>query len=442
MIWTLLRKDFLRARRNYSGFLIALAMPLFITGLIGSVFGPSSKGGGVPTIKVAVVDEDGSFLAGFLRSAMNEGGDGGQRRYFEPIVADRAEAMELIGDNEISAVLIVPSGFTEQYFTGGKPPPLELIKNPAQSFLPAIVEELLALAAEALNAVSQNLMSEFPDLVETFEGRDTPDFAKLVKVAERVGVKFEQAEDYLFPPLIAYEKETKAKPGAVEAGGAGGQGKAKAKTKSGSENRASNFNIFAFLLPGLVAMFLLFIADSAVLELYREKEFRTLDRIRTMRRGLFPFVASKGVYAMTLILICAAIMIGLGGMIFEIEWREPGLICVLVAAYALFSVGFVSAIAGLMKTRKRAALFNSMIIMFMAFAGGSLMPTNALPLVFRDHISPCFPNYWFTEAMKTLQFSSDGPSWIYSSVRLAALGIVLLIVAAALFNRTLSKGEK
>ena len=60
-------------------------------------------------------------------------------------------------------------------------------------------------------------MSEFPALVETFEDRDTPDFAKLVKAAERVGAKFEQAEATLFPPLIAYGKETKAKPGAAKA---------------------------------------------------------------------------------------------------------------------------------------------------------------------------------------------------------------------------------
>lgn len=137
-----MRKDFLRARRNYWGFLISLAMPLFITGLIGSVFGPSSKGGGIPRIKAAIVDEDGSVLAGLLRSAMSEGGDADRQRYFGPILVDREEAMELIEDNKISAVLIVPSGFTEQYFKGGAPPPLELIKNPAQSFMPAIVEEL------------------------------------------------------------------------------------------------------------------------------------------------------------------------------------------------------------------------------------------------------------------------------------------------------------
>ena len=424
VIWTLFRKDLLRARRNYWSFVVSLAMPLFITGIIGVIFGPSSSGKGIPRIKVAIVDEDGSVLADFLRNAFNRGGDGDQPRYFEPVITDREEAMQLIEGNEISAVMVIPNNFAASYLSGQKPPALELIKNPAQSFMPAIVEELLGVVVEGLNAAHQNLMSEFPAIVETFENREMPDFRKLSEVVEQVGAKFEQAEHYVFPPLITYEKETVA------------------KIASETQPIRRDFNIFGFILPGLAAMFLLFLADGAVLELYREREFRTLERVRTLHPSLLPFVISKGIYAVVLLLISAAIMFGMGGAFFRIQWQQPLQLFVLIFCYSVFSVGFVSVIASFMKTQTRAAILNSMIIMLMAFVGGSMMPSHTLPDILGKHISPWFPNYWFAEAVKVVQFSIEGPSWIYSSARLLVLGIILLGIAAHLFNRVLMEGQR
>src|SRR5437764_8794873 len=72
MLWTLLTKDLRRARHNPWPYLLNLALPLCITALIGLVFGPSSKGGGLGQIKLAVVDEDDFVLSSLLRGAMNQ----------------------------------------------------------------------------------------------------------------------------------------------------------------------------------------------------------------------------------------------------------------------------------------------------------------------------------------------------------------------------------
>ena len=59
MLWTLLIKDLRRVWHNPWPYLINLALPLCITALIGLVFGPSTQGGGLGQIKLAVVDEIG-----------------------------------------------------------------------------------------------------------------------------------------------------------------------------------------------------------------------------------------------------------------------------------------------------------------------------------------------------------------------------------------------
>src|SRR2546425_12423735 len=105
MLWTLLIKDLSRARHNPWPYLINLALPLCITALIGLVFGPSTKGGGLGTIKFAVVDDDDSVLSSLVRGAMNQGDF---KKHLEARFLERTDALRLIKDNTISAVLIIP----------------------------------------------------------------------------------------------------------------------------------------------------------------------------------------------------------------------------------------------------------------------------------------------------------------------------------------------
>ena len=101
MLWTLLIKDLRRARHNPWPYLLNLALPLCITALIGLVFGPSSKGGGLGQIKLAVVDEDDSVLSSLLRGAMNQGDF---KKHLEARFLERTDALQQINNNKISAV--------------------------------------------------------------------------------------------------------------------------------------------------------------------------------------------------------------------------------------------------------------------------------------------------------------------------------------------------
>ena len=106
----MLAKDLRRARRNPVAFLIHLAVPLLITALIGMAFG--GGGGGAGRIRLGVVDEDDSILTSLLRGAFNQG-EGA--KYLEPVFLDRSNALQQVGDGKLSAVIILPPGFTRDY---------------------------------------------------------------------------------------------------------------------------------------------------------------------------------------------------------------------------------------------------------------------------------------------------------------------------------------
>jgi len=147
MLWELLVKDLKRARHNPWPYIINLALPLCITALIGLVFGPASKGGSLGQIKLAIVDQDNSVLSRFIRAGLDQGE---AKKYLLVTFPEEAEALKQIKANQLSAVLIIPRGFTQSYLKGEPPVAFDLIKNPAQSSYPAIVEELAQVLVTAL----------------------------------------------------------------------------------------------------------------------------------------------------------------------------------------------------------------------------------------------------------------------------------------------------
>ena len=128
--------------RNPWPTILNLGLPLAITALVGFAFGGGGKEGpSIARIRVAVVDEDKSVVGAILKSGL---GQGDAAKHFDPVVLEtRAEALQFVQDDKISAAIIVPAQFTKQFLLGETNIALEVIKNPAQSFYPAIVEELL-----------------------------------------------------------------------------------------------------------------------------------------------------------------------------------------------------------------------------------------------------------------------------------------------------------
>jgi len=414
MLWTLLIKDLRRARHNPWPYLINLALPLCITALIGLVFGPSTKGGGLGQIKLAVVDEDDSVLSSLLRGAMDQSDF---KKHLEARFLDRKEAVKQISDNKVSAVLIVPKGFTQNYLDGVAPVAFELIKNPAQSFYPAILEELLQVAVTGLNAVARNLRADLPEWKEVIEKPGRPDMKRIAGLLARIGERFEKAERYLFPPLVSYESTTRKK----------------------AKQDGPALNIFAFLLPGMAAMFLLFLADHAIRDLYREVSMRTLDRLRTLNNHLLPFVISKVFLAMAVVVLGSIVMFGGGGLVFGIHWEKPVAMTAVILAFGLFAAGLMAVIAALARNERRANAVNSVIVMCLSFVGGSFFPARQLPPMFRDHLSPLMPNYWFIESLRSLQSGGD-MLWSWAVLKLVVLGLALVMAASWIFQRSLSKG--
>jgi ABC-type multidrug transport system permease subunit len=416
MLRVLIIKDLWRAWRNPTPWLVFLSMPLLITALIGLAFG-GGGGAGLGRIQLAVVDEDDSVLTGMLRGALQQREAGA---HLDTLFLDRTEAVRQVTDNRISAALIIPAGFTRDYLLGDQRVQIELIKNPAQSYHPAIVEEVLETLVSLLNALARNLRVDFPDWRLALAREGGPDPREIARLIERSGDRFEAARDYLFPPLIGYQHETRL-------------------DETPSSTRAG-LNTFAFLLPGLAAMFLLFLADNAVRDLYREWRFRTFERFQTMHHGLLVFVLSKVFFALVILLIGSAIILGGGSALFRFRWEQPFALCLLVTAYGLFAAGFMALLAAVAGRERLADVMNTMVVMGLGLIGGCMFPADQMPAFLRLHVTPYMPTAWFVNAARQLQITDAGSGFLWVVLGFATIGAICVVLATWLFRHRLQRG--
>jgi hypothetical protein len=99
------------------------------------------------------VDADKSAQSDLLRGSVNQNKAG---EHFEPVLMDRESALREIMEDHVSAAVIIPTNFMRNYLTGKAPVSLELIKNPAESVHPAVMEELLGALVTGMNISNPN----------------------------------------------------------------------------------------------------------------------------------------------------------------------------------------------------------------------------------------------------------------------------------------------
>jgi ABC-2 type transport system permease protein len=419
MLRPLLSKDLRRALRNPVPYLVNLAVPMVITALIGMTFGgTSSQSHTLGRIHLAIVDEDQSPLTDFLRGALSQRE---AAEYFEIQSRDREEAERLISDNKLSAVWIIPKGFTSDYLNGETGIAFELIKNPAQTYYPAIVEEILTLLTTALNGVGRNLRSELPSWRQLLEQEEF-DLLKLATMLTQTGNRLEEVRAYVYPPLVQYRRPA-------------GETAQSASNDAGGEGQS----IFGYLLAGMGALFLLFVADRAIRDLYTEIDLRTFKRFHSYRQGLTVFVVAKAVFAVIVLVASAAILFGAGSLLFGFVWKEPAVLSALCLAYAVAAAGLMAAATALAGTARRADLLNTIFAILLGLAGGCMFPPHQLPAILRESVAPWLPTYWFAEAVRNLQYGGTGPAWWIVGLQLAAVGIFGLVASAVLFRRQLER---
>jgi hypothetical protein len=198
----LLRNDLKRDWKRPWAMLLLGAMPLVLSLLIASVFGGKGGSGPMPTLHIAILDQDKDLLTGMLRSLPTQG-EAAQRLRLH-FVENREEGLRLVEKDKVSALVVLPRNMTANLLKG-QTNAIELYENPAQQVLPKVVRQGVSLLALGLSAAAETLGGPLRDMRELIRSNSFPASGAVAGVASTSVEKLGHLRTYVFPPLVEFD---------------------------------------------------------------------------------------------------------------------------------------------------------------------------------------------------------------------------------------------
>jgi ABC-type multidrug transport system permease subunit len=392
----ILKKEWLRRLRSPVASVGLLLFPFLMTGMIGTVSSGGGSGPNFPTIEMLVWDQDEQWLSQQLVGML------GQDDMSEYVDATNVgeEGLAMMDKGKASAMLIIPEGFTDAVLNGEKTT-LELIRNPAESIKPEIVELGGAVMATGLDMGSKVLGPESEIIAELLDRDEFPPADELLAVASDIINRLSSVQRYVFPLLLQIDTVKESVDGEEDSGGV---------------------NIFGIVLVMISVMSVHFVASRTILDFFDEEKTGMVKRQLVAPVTLGQIVRARLVFTVLFAVVIQAIVLGLGA---TFGWLAFGArfftALVITAGFAFAAAGVFMMIYGVSRSEKQANLLNFIVIMGMSVLGGSFAPVDQIPVPIMQTIGHMTLNYWAIDAMQG-QFVNAEP---FASIGKAMLIFVL-----------------
>jgi ABC-type multidrug transport system permease subunit len=311
-------------------------------------------------------------------------------------------------------MVVIPKDFTLDLLEA-KPVTLLVIKNPAEQFLPDVVEEFMATMAVMLSGAVQAFADEVKGIramldlkVDSFPWETLgPEFGKAQK-------KVVAASRYLNPLLIRLkEEETKA---------------------AGAKKGFTQADLFSAILPGMAVMFLLFIVQTLMRDIISEREDGKLRRMMTTPLRPIELIGARIVGGWVMGIGVLLVMIAAGTLVFRVTWGPFGDFLLLGAVASFWTAAFFALLHALVRNRNQAGALSAPIILAFSLFGGSMMNPEVMPKAFKT-VGVLTPNRWFIDGAALVR---EGRFPLLSLTVLLVSGLVLLALAVPALRRRTS----
>lgn len=410
---TIVLRDLKRMGRNPVRTLLLFAMPLMMAGIFALVFG----GGGASeiSIRVLVFDEDQGLISRFLGGA-GSSPEMDQRLELVPVGIEGYEMME---NGEASAMLHFPEGFVQAYLDGASVE-VSILKNPAERFLPQVIEEGTQIGAEILSQGSRVFRTELETVGSLTRSEGFPSDLAVGSVASGVNQKLRSLERWVFPPIINLETMT-VTPEITE------------------EHESDGNGILGFFLPGFSVMGILFLAQSASRDILHDREKGLIRHLLTgpVSPGEYVFGKCLSVLVVSTIGFVFLVAIGIAA---GINWGSVSTTLALVVTTSLAVAGALVLLCSLVGTERQADALSTIVIMVWCLIGGAFMPVSQFPDFLRP-LAKSTPVFWAIDGFQKTMQNGAGLAIISTNLLvLAAVGMVFLSLGAFVLRRRMAGG--
>ena len=404
-------KDLKLMFRDRAALTFALLAPFLLTIGMGFVTGRfSGNSGGISDIPVIIVNLDNEQLGNALADVFSseELAD-----IVEPTASSDPEAARrLIDEDQASAAVIIPAGFTRSII-----PAEGTMLDPNYVQPEAVQIEVYANPARPTGAgVIKAIVDEFISRVE--EGR-TSGMTSIVQLMQTGLLNLNNAES---EARALFENVDQTESTALTL-----------KTdKEGAQ--AVEFDLLAFFAPGMALMFLMYTVSYGGRLILAERAQGTLPRLLTSPTSTIQFLGGKvlGVFFMGVAQV--GILIVASALFFQVKWGDPLGVVALILAAVFAATGWGMVITAFARTPAQVASIGSAIMLIFGILGGGFISLEQLPPAIQV-VSKITPNAWGLDGFTTLALGGTLNNLGEQIMALLIMGAVLFSISVVLFNR-------
>lgn len=413
-IYRIALNDLKRRLRSPVAVILLMLIPVVMTLIIGIVFGRSGDVR-LPRITVLVDDRDGGIFGDFFSQAMR------QEQFAEMIElvsVSGEEGRRMMDEGKASALVEIPERFTE-HILDQIPDTITILKNPAERFLPVIVEEIVVTTALMLDRGNRIFASQMGQIRSMLEGDRWPTGNEVQRFLDGAHDRLILTEEYLSDSLVSYEVVDAVSEETEEEGG---------------------FNLFALLMPGSLLIGLLFISEISMREIFRERRSGTLGRLFTAPVGAGQYIAGKVLSTFFITALACIILLAVGRFGFGIDLGHPTALIIHFVGTILMCTGLVTIFYGFLRTERAADAIMSIVIVVLALMGGSMMPYESMGAGMQ-RIARYSPVFWATDGFKKIFLEDWGVTDLgLHVVILYGLAVFTVVVGTVMLRRQIGKG--
>lgn len=198
--------------------------------------------------------------------------------------------------------------------------------------------------------------------------------------------------------------------------------------------------VFEFVFPGLMLMWVCFIANGVFADIFEEYKAHTVSRLLSSGVTLWEVLLSKILRCLVVCWICELLLILFTAIVFGVGWRNPLMLFVVLTAFNMFLLGLLSLVYGYARSTEMANAIIIFVLLLAALLGGSFIPFRELPKLLQA------VGRWTMIRMANYGIESlfqSRPIWesLRPSLVMAAAGVVLAAFGTTVLRKRFESGS-
>ncbi len=198
--------------------------------------------------------------------------------------------------------------------------------------------------------------------------------------------------------------------------------------------------VFQVVFPGLMLMWVCFIANGVFADIFEEYKGHTVSRLLAGGVTLRQILLSKMLRCLAICWICELLLILFTAIVFGIAWRNPVVLFVVLTSFNIFLLGLLALIYGYSRSTELANAITVFVFLLASVLGGSFIPFSELPSVLQA------VGRWTMIRMGNYgieSLSQSRPIWeaLRPSLYLLVAGLVLAGTGAAVLRKRFESGR-